>query len=137
MNSRTDSRVGVTASVWYRLAGICAASLLFGCSPSLPAVTAQPQTPILNQSSTPAVPAGSENQQEPSATLPPLPSATDQAMDVIETETPSTEAAPPLTPTGVERTFAPSSRTALEATDPSSLDLTSGELQFVEFFAFW
>jgi hypothetical protein len=58
-------------------------------------------------------------------------------MDVLETETPATEAAPPPTPTGAERTYAPSSRTALEATDPSSLDLTSGELQFVEFFAFW
>ena len=45
---------------------------------------------------------------------------------------------PVLEEAGEERpAFKPSTRTGLEATNPAALNLASGEVQFVEFFAFW
>ena len=35
------------------------------------------------------------------------------------------------------RTFTPSSKVSLEASNPANFNIASGELQLVEFFAFW
>lgn len=54
---------------------------------------------------------------------------------VTPTKPPLTEVPPNPAPTQVA--FVPSERTGFTPTDPSSVVLASGQVQFIEFFAFW
>ena len=63
--------------------------------------------------------------------------------EVIETEEPKTGSVPTLevvqeTAEDVtEESLVPTPRAGLESTDPSVVSLASGEIQLVEFFAYW
>ena len=63
--------------------------------------------------------------------------------EIIETEDPEAGLIPTKEdiqePTGVvvEESLLPTPRSGLESTDPSVVNLASGEIQLVEFFAFW
>ena len=63
--------------------------------------------------------------------------------EVIETEepnigsVPATEDSPAPTEVVAEENLQPTPRSGLESTDPSVVNLASGEIQLVEFFAFW
>jgi hypothetical protein len=69
------------------------------------------------------------------------PTDLDSTMPELTTLMPTEASVPTDEPTATEsgtgRVFTPSNRTALEASDPGSFDLDSGDLQLVEFFAFW
>jgi hypothetical protein len=52
-------------------------------------------------------------------------------------EQPPTEVVVSVDPTATEEINAPAPKTELSATDPSSVNLSSGSLQLVEAFAFW
>ena len=73
----------------------------------------------------------SETQEDPTETV-----AKEPTGDITSGEAAMTDE-PTLEPTPVEREFFPSTRTQLEATDPATVNLASGQLQLVELFAFW
>jgi flagellar basal body-associated protein FliL len=52
-------------------------------------------------------------------------------------EQPPTEIAESVDPTATAEINTPAPKTELSATDPSSVNLTSGDIQLVEAFAFW
>ena len=91
--------------------------LIAGCAPAA-SEPVQPEAPVL-----PAEPVT----EEPPA--PPTPTAT--LAPVVATE-PSMTEAPAVEPQVVVTSRGPN----LEATDPSTVSLASGELQLVEFFRF-
>jgi hypothetical protein len=91
--------------------------LLVGCAPASAPDTAQPTQP-----------AAVEN--EPTAA--PLPTATEMQPEAAPTDAPATQAS-----TEVPQVVATSRGPNLEATDPSTYMRASGDLQLVEFFAFW
>jgi hypothetical protein len=97
-----------------------------------------------------------EQLESPTATLTlPANAATEEPEDKVmeaptepiapSTEVPTTEPteSPTEAPTDLpepaptELIFVPSTRTALEATNPATVSLASGQLQLVEFFAYW
>jgi hypothetical protein len=82
--------------------------VLVGCQ-AAPPVQPAPQEPPEQVSDATAVP-----------TAPPAPEATEAAA-----------------PTDAPPAAAPTARTGLEASDPTSVDLASGTPTLVEFFAFW
>lgn len=116
---------------------IVALALLVACTPAGPAAQAPADA----------------GEQAPAPTDPPPPTSDpaekrlDQDTEAVEpTGVPSTDTAEPAPPTPTEAEpaetgglpeFQPSNRTGLEATNPASVNLSNGELQFVEFFAFW
>jgi len=71
--------------------------------------------------------------EEPQALPTAMPTMTEAPM--VERETPPTEA-PIEAPTENPQPVATSRGPNLEATDPTTVSLNSGELQFVEFFRF-
>jgi hypothetical protein len=83
------------------------------------------EAPIPTPTEAPAQPA------VPITEDPQLPSPTNTAVTVAVTEAPPTEA-----PTEVPQPIATSRGPDLEATDPTTVSLNSGELQLVEFFRF-
>ena len=95
--------------------------LLAGCAPATAPEPAQPETPA------PA-------EAEPS---PPLVfTATVSQLDTTPTEAPPTQAPPSEAPTEIPQIVATSRGPDLEATNPTMVSLSSGELQLVEFFRF-
>ena len=72
------------------------------------------------------------------AVSPALPTSTLESQFLPAIQNPST---PDLTPTPASTATPPSSRreikAGLEASDPNTAQLASGEIQLVEFFAFW
>lgn len=66
----------------------------------------------------------------------PLPTATAIQPEATPTEVAATENLPTEAPTEVPQVVATSRGPDLEATDPTTVSLNSGELQFVEFFRF-
>jgi glucose/arabinose dehydrogenase len=95
--------------------GLLAVFLLVACAPaaSQPEAPAQPASP---ESEAPAQPAAQPTESRPQA---------------AQTELPVTE-----TPAGLPQPVATSRGPNLEATDPSTVSLASGDLQLVEFFRF-
>jgi len=91
--------------------------LLVSCAPA--------ESPAPVQTEAPAAPMTEEPQALPTT----VPTMTEAL--VMETEIPPTEA-----PTDVPQPVATSRGPDLEATDPSTVRLDSGELQLVEFFRF-
>jgi hypothetical protein len=73
--------------------------------------------------------------------LPPSPTSEVDSIEVIEQPTEATQAV--VTPQSSETTSTPatravvSERTGLVASDPTTVLLSSGRVQLVEFFAFW
>ena len=62
------------------------------------------------------------------------------SQDVIPTQgpaTPTDETAPPAAPTSASPATAPAVKHELVATDPSTVELASGQPTLLEFFAFW
>ena len=62
--------------------------------------------------------------------------------EVVVTEevtqaTSAVENTPETAEVAVEESILPTPRTSLESTDPAVVSLASGEIQLVEFFAFW
>ena len=58
----------------------------------------------------------------------------------VDTEIPATEAQQSVDPTQsevAEDQILPTPRAGLESTDPATVSLATGEIQFVEVFAFW
>ena len=96
---------------------LLAVLLLVGCAPAAPAPV-QPEAPVLPTESLIEEPQAAPT---PTATLAP----------VVATEPAMTEA-PTVEPQVVVTSRGPN----LEATDPSTVSLASGELQLVEFFRF-
>ena len=91
--------------------------LLAGCAPASAPDTAQPAQPAVVE-------------DEPTAA--PLPTATVMQAEAAPTDAPTAQA-----PTEVPQVVATSRGPNLEATDPSTYTRASGDLQLVEFFAFW
>lgn len=76
--------------------------------------------------------------EAPTATLPPLPPATETAQGPAPTDAPAgapTETQPPAEPT--ESGELPLGDASLKASDPTAASLAAGHPQLVEFFAFW
>lgn len=99
--------------------GLLAVLLLGGCAPASTPAPEEPQAPA---------PPAKTTVDEPA---PPAPTAT--VAISISSEVPPTEAPPAEAPQPV----ATSRGDSLEATDPSAFASASGELQLVEFFAYW
>ena len=97
--------------------GLLTILFLAGCAPADAPAPVQTEAPAQ-----PAVPMTEEPQ---------LPSPTNTAVSVAVTEAPPTEA-----PTDVPQPAPTSRGPNLEATDPTTVSLESGELQLVEFFRF-
>jgi hypothetical protein len=97
--------------------GLLAVLLLVGCAPAAAPESAQPEAPAQTAA--------------PATVEPPTPSP----LPPTETTAPivPTEAAPTEAPQVIATSRGPN----LEATDPSTYTRASGELQLVEFFAFW
>ena len=93
--------------------------VLVGCAPTVAPEPAQPEAP--------AQPAPTESE------LPTLPPPTPT---VAQPQVVATEALPTEAPTEIPQVVATSRGPNLEATDPTTVSLHSGELQFVEFFRF-
>jgi len=102
-------------------AGLLIVILLVGCAPASAPEPVQPEAP-----------APVENVP----TAAPLPTATAIQPETIPTDLPATEVPPTEAPTEVPQVVATSRGPDLEATDPTTVSLNSGELQFVEFFRF-
>jgi len=93
--------------------GLLAVIFLVGCAP---AESATPAQPVLQETAPPAPPTSTPTAAQPQP---------------LQTEEPPQEA-----PTAAPQAVATSRGPNLEATDPSTVNLASGELQFVEFFRF-
>lgn len=93
------------------------AVVVSGCAPNLAAKT--PTIPV-----EPAVGEGNSERTEPPRTISP---STEPAQGEVEGEE-EVKKSPELQPT---------SRAGLEATDPETVTLASGDIQLIEFFAFW
>ncbi len=91
--------------------------LLVSCAPAEAPAPAQPEV-----QASPAAPMTEEPQAPPPAET----EAPVIATEVPPTEAPAVEAEPEFVPRGPD----------LEATNPATVNLTSGELQLVEFFRF-
>ena len=100
---------------------LLAVILFVGCAPASMPEPAQPE-----------MPAPVEN----TPTVAPLPMATVAQPETVPTEALPTQAPPTEMPTEVPQVIATSRGPDLEATDPTTVSLNSGELQFVEFFRF-
>lgn len=99
----------ITKSRLFTTLGLFAVLLAAACASATPVAPAQPDTPVIVESSaTPLV-------EIPSATL-----------EAVPTETLALTALPIATSRGPE----------LHATDPTTVSLAAGQLQFVEFFRF-
>ncbi|HWQ84310.1 MAG TPA: hypothetical protein VN363_07075 [Anaerolineales bacterium] len=102
---------------------IFAVSLLAGCASAAPATSTSGS--LLPPAGSPSYP--------PAGEVSPLP--------IQELPTPESQPAAASAPTQVFTATPPSSRkevkAGLEATDPTTVQLASGEVQLVEFFAFW
>ena len=105
--------------------GLLAVLLLVSCAPAAVPAPAEPEAP--------AQTAPTENEPpvptpiEPTAALPEAAPPTEvQPAEALPTEVPPTEAAPAFVSRGPN----------LEATDPTTVVLASGDLQLVEFFRF-
>ncbi len=98
--------------------GLLAVFMLSACTPSAPAPP--PTEPVVAEPAAPAADPAPE--VEPPTVVPEAPEAAP-----VETEPPAEEPAVVVTPRGND----------LEATDPSTVNLASGEPQLIEFFAFW
>ena len=105
--------------------GLLAVVLLIGCTPAAVPEPTQPEA--VTQ------PAPTENKPE----VPPPATATISQPEAAPTEAPPTQVLPTEVPTEVPQVVATSRGPNLEATDPASYSRVSGDLQLVEFFAFW
>ena len=107
--------------------GIVAILVLAGCTgaASQPEPEAGLETPVeAVAAETAAVQAPAAPANEATDTVEGLEPATTEATARIEEPAPEEAAPPPV-------------REGLEATDPASVQLASGKVQLVEFFAFW
>jgi len=93
--------------------------LLVGC---VPAATTEATQPV-------------HVENEPEATPAAMPTVTQP--EAAPTETPSVDVSPTEASTVVPQVIATSRGPNLEATNPDSYMRASGDLQLVEFFAFW
>ena len=93
--------------------------VLVGCAPTVAPAPAQPDAPVQ--------PAPTEN--EPPTVPSPTPT-------VVQPQVVPTEALPTEAPAETPQVVATSRGPNLEATDPETVSLNSGNLQFVEFFRF-
>jgi hypothetical protein len=121
---RPRSILTIGPSTLLPLRGLCRISLLtvillVGCAPAA--------TPTLVQLETPAQPAATATELP----VEPFPLSTEAQPTVAVGE-----ALPTETPTEVPQPIATSRGPELEATDPATVSLNSGELQLVEFFRF-
>lgn len=104
--------------------GLLAVILLVSCAPAAAPAPAEPEAQ--------AQPAPAEN--EPSA--PPPPTPTMAQAEAAPTGAAPAQAQPTEAPTDIPQPVATSRGPDLEATDPSTVSLASGDLHFVEFFRF-
>ena len=116
MKPRSSLTIG---SLTLLRASLLTVILLVGCAPATAPVPAQLEAPALPTATAAELPI------EPS----PLPTETPLAM--VATEAPPTEV-----PTEVPQPVATSRGPNLEATNPATVNLASGDLQLVEFFRF-
>ena len=93
--------------------------LLVGCAPN--AATNTPQPGLMG------------NEPEPT----PIALSTISQPEMAPTELPTGEPLPTEAPTEIPQVVATSRGPNLEASDPTTYTRASGELQLVEFFAFW
>jgi 2-oxoglutarate dehydrogenase E2 component (dihydrolipoamide succinyltransferase) len=100
---------------------LLAVILLVSCAPAAAPAPAEPEAP--------AQPAPPENE-------PPAPTQTVTQAEVAPTEAALAQAQPTEAPTEIPQPVATSRGPNLEATDPTTVSLNSGDLQFVEFFRF-
>lgn len=68
---------------------------------------------------------------------PPTPTELVAAATPTDTPPPTSTTTPTDTPPPTMPEYRPSTRTELAATDPATVALASGQVQLVEFFAFW
>ena len=121
--------------------------ILTGCAQAFPTVQAPvlpttvpteteqiaelPVTETLNEASENVEPTS-----EPTATLSEEPASVPATETTLETTTPSAEV-PTEAPTEEPTETTPLGDSELHATNPSTVNLASGKVQLVEFFAFW
>jgi len=103
---------------------LLAVILLVSCAPVAGPAPAEPESPVQ--------PAPAENEPP----VPPPPTPTMVQPEAAPTEAASAEVQPTEAPTEVPQAVATSRGPDLEATDPTTVSLDSGDLQFVEFFRF-
>jgi hypothetical protein len=105
--------------------GLLIVLLLVSCAPAESHAPAQPEAPVQTE----APMAEEPMTEEPQAPATP---------PTVETEVPmaATEAPPTEAPIEVPQPIATSRGPDLEATDPATVKLESGELQLVEFFRY-
>ena len=106
---------------------------LTACSTSAPS-TQQINLPVVQGPTSGETPAYETDQ--PAEAYPPAPTSAPQAL--LEGAADSQAAYPaPEEALTLSEAAKPTPRPDLEATDPTSINLASGEVQLVEFFAFW
>lgn len=129
------TKINTTKRKWHRrgfwsLIGMVAVLGLAACSSggSLPAQGATPVQPVQGDNVVTQVPAEGESTVSPTPADPTeaAPPAVSESLEDLATEESVVEEAAP-----------PPVREELHATDPSTVQLASGEVQLVEFFAFW
>ena len=113
---------------------VLAVLLLAACSPGVE--TAAPAEVPSEAQETVSSPAQVETEAEMKPTDAQAVTATEAPP---EADAPPTEVPPTAEAAVVEDASAPActSKTGLAATDPASVSLASGEVQLIEFFAFW
>lgn len=116
-------------SIWI---AVLAGSLLAGCARNSPPPSASAN--LVPPGGTPAT----NLIGAPAGEYPPLPAATlDIQIASIQSETPTALPTQSLDPTFTPPASRKEIKAGLEASDPSQVQLASGEIQLVEFFAYW
>ena len=103
----------------HRRTSLLVVILLVSCAPAVTTTPAHPATPA-----------------QPTATVTELPVEPTPLLTETQPSVPATEAPPTEMPTEVPQPVATSRGPDLEATDPATFSLASGDLQLVEFFRY-